>query len=222
MSLADDALDFLAAGAKGGAAGAALGPVGAAIGVAMGVAPSVAKWLGVDQDTTQKAVQIVQRVTGTADPMQQRAVLGTDPGLEDDLHVQLVQLANERAAEENRALEARIAAAAADTASARQQTVQLAQAGSKLAWGAPVMSGIVLLAFAIMTYVVVSHSIPAGSEQIALVMLGTLGALATACVQYWVGSSAGSARKDDRLANMVPVPPSPGVIVPAADVQPAR
>jgi hypothetical protein len=34
------------------------------------------------------------------------------------------------------------------------------------------------------------------------VLLGTLGAMATSVVGYWVGSSAGSARKDARLANL--------------------
>jgi len=34
------------------------------------------------------------------------------------------------------------------------------------------------------------------------VLLGTLGAMATSVVTYWVGSSAGSARKDARLATI--------------------
>ena len=34
------------------------------------------------------------------------------------------------------------------------------------------------------------------------VLMGTLGAMATSVVSYWVGSSAGSARKDARLANL--------------------
>ncbi len=34
------------------------------------------------------------------------------------------------------------------------------------------------------------------------VLLGTLGAMATSVVGYWVGSSAGSARKDVRLASL--------------------
>jgi len=34
------------------------------------------------------------------------------------------------------------------------------------------------------------------------VLLGTLGAMATSVVSYWVGSSAGSARKDARLASL--------------------
>lgn len=34
------------------------------------------------------------------------------------------------------------------------------------------------------------------------VLLGTLGAMATSVVTYWVGSSVGSARKDARLASI--------------------
>ncbi len=34
-------------------------------------------------------------------------------------------------------------------------------------------------------------------------LLGTLGAMATSVVSYWVGSSAGSARKDARLAKIM-------------------
>ena len=34
------------------------------------------------------------------------------------------------------------------------------------------------------------------------VLMGTLGAMATSVVSYWVGSSAGSARKDARLASL--------------------
>ena len=34
------------------------------------------------------------------------------------------------------------------------------------------------------------------------VLMGTLGAMATSVVSYWVGSSAGSARKDARLAGL--------------------
>ena len=34
------------------------------------------------------------------------------------------------------------------------------------------------------------------------VLLGTLGAMATSVVAYWVGRSVGSVRKDDRLARM--------------------
>ncbi len=35
------------------------------------------------------------------------------------------------------------------------------------------------------------------------VLLGSLTAMATSVVSYWVGSSVGSARKDDRIANLI-------------------
>ena len=86
-----------------------------------------------------------------------------------------------------------------DVASARNQTVELAQAKSPIAWGAPVVSTVVLLTFGLMLGIILSHSLPVGSEALANVMLGTLAAMATAVAQYWVGSSAGSARKSDDL-----------------------
>jgi hypothetical protein len=219
MSLADDALDFLAAGAKGGVAGAAFGPVGAAIGVAMGVAPSVAKWLGADEQTTQKAVDIVKTATGTTDPVQQRAVLDADQGLEDDLHVQLVQLANERAAEENRALEARIAAAVADTAGARTQTVQLAQSGSKIAWGSVAMTVSVMAINAILVVVLLTRSYPAENKDIVLLLVGQVLGWGTAAVSYWLGSSSGSSDKSRTIADLsnaaLAVLPKPAEIKPA-------
>ena len=38
------------------------------------------------------------------------------------------------------------------------------------------------------------------NETVANLLLGTLAAMATSVVSYWVGSSAGSARKEERLA----------------------
>ena len=49
--------------------------------------------------------------------------------------------------------------------------------------------------------------LPPGSAKstyaVVNVLLGTLGAMATSVVGYWVGSSAGSARKDARLSELV-------------------
>ncbi len=87
-----------------------------------------------------------------------------------------------------------------DRASARNQTVALAQAGSKIAWGAPVVSALVLGTFGVVLYRVLS--MPAGqSDPNATLMLGALTTMAVAVVSYWVGSSAGSRAKDELLAN---------------------
>ena len=46
------------------------------------------------------------------------------------------------------------------------------------------------------------REMPPRSEALMNVLLGTLAAMATSVVGYWVGSSVGSARKDDRLAKL--------------------
>ncbi len=71
------------------------------------------------------------------------------------------------------------------------------------AWGAPVVSVVVLVTFGTVVSLVLLRAIPAGSETVLNVLLGTLAAMATNVVGYWVGSSAGSARKDERLAEVV-------------------
>lgn len=86
------------------------------------------------------------------------------------------------------------------------------------AWGAPVVSVVVLLTFGTVVSLVLLRAIPAGSETVLNVLLGTLAAMATNVVGYWVGSSAGSARKDERLAEVT----RGGVPVVAASGDPVR
>jgi glycopeptide antibiotics resistance protein len=63
-----------------------------------------------------------------------------------------------------------------------------------------ILGSLVLAAFALAVYLVLSRSIPQGSTDAANVMLGTLGAMALTVVQYTFGSSAGSAAKAAQLA----------------------
>ena len=72
--------------------------------------------------------------------------------------------------------------------------------GGVMAWGAPVVSVLVLVTFGGVVSLTLLRTLPPGSEAVLNVLLGTLGAMATNVVGYWVGSSAGSARKDERLA----------------------
>ncbi|HEY0206362.1 MAG TPA: hypothetical protein VGC15_19700 [Acetobacteraceae bacterium] len=73
---------------------------------------------------------------------------------------------------------------------------------SVMSWGAPVVSVVVLVTFGGVVSLTLLRTIPSGSEAVLNVLLGTLGAMATNVVGYWVGSSVGSARKDDRLAEV--------------------
>ena len=94
-----------------------------------------------------------------------------------------------------------IKASVADISSARAAAVSLAQTHSNLAWGAPVLSSIILLAFGGMLYVVLTRSIPESSGALANVLLGTLAAMATQVANFWLGSSNGSAVKNALLAS---------------------
>lgn len=95
---------------------------------------------------------------------------------------------------------------AADRQSARGQTVSLAQAGSAVQWAPAVVSLVVLATFGLVMWAALSRGLPPGSETILNMLLGTLAAMATAVVSYWVGSSAGSAAKTDMLFRSQPPP----------------
>lgn len=86
-----------------------------------------------------------------------------------------------------------------DRGSARSQTVELAKAGSPIAWGAPIISMLVLGVFGVVLYRVVTGADGAGANPNATLMLGALTTMASAVVSYWVGSSAGSAAKNALL-----------------------
>ncbi len=101
----------------------------------------------------------------------------------------------------------------ADIASARNQTIQLAHAGSPIAWGAPVVSLIVTVGFfGIMAGLFfVRSEMPQSVFQLLSVMLGILATAFASVVQYWTGSSESSRRNGDTvraLAQQV-VTPSP-------------
>jgi high-affinity Fe2+/Pb2+ permease len=73
------------------------------------------------------------------------------------------------------------------------------------------VSAVVLMAFSAATAALLTHTVPAENGTLANVLLGTLSAMAVAVVNFWLGSSASSARKDvqlsaaqDALATSVP------------------
>ncbi len=225
--------DAALAAARGAAAGSVVPGVGTALGAAGGavlsLAPELGRWLfGPGAGDTIDAVRAaVVTATGTADPDGQVAALA-DPAVAGKLRLDLAQIAAERDTAREVATQNRLDALLQDVADARRQTVALAASGSLLSWGAPTVSVIVLLAFGTLSCVVLFHQVPEGSQSLANVLLGSLASMAGAVVQFWVGSSAGSARKDKVIANSVPVSllprsaalllPPPAALVPAADV----
>lgn len=198
---------MVADAAKGAAAGSVVPGVGTALGavggIALDLAPEIGRWLfGADAAPTVAAVQgAVRAVTGAVQPDAQIAALA-DPEVAGQLRVQLASIAADRAAAADDAAQARLTAQLSDVSNARAMAVQLAQSGSTTAWGAPVVSVVVLVTFGGVVALTLLRSLPVGAEPVLNVLLGTLGAMATSVVSYWVGSSVGSARKDARLANI--------------------
>jgi hypothetical protein len=185
---------------------------------ATGLTDTITKHLGsggeaVATAVVQAAASVAGVPAGTDPASVAAAVTGLDPDRRSALQVQLAQLAIQRDAQQqaadDRARQAQLDAIKAqigDIASARGQTVALAQAGSKVAWAPAVVSFVVLLTFGIVMWGALTRTMPSGSETILNMLLGTLAAMATAVVSYWVGSSSDSVQKTDMLFRSAPPP----------------
>ena len=158
------------------------------------LAPTVASWILGD-----KTGAAIEKVAGIA-----REVLGTDTvdGIERAIAVdpnaalQFKQALIQAEADARRQAHEEVLARLADVQSARNQTVSLAQAKSPIAWGAVVVSVIVLVGFTAMLWLVIREEVPANQRDMVTLLLGTLAGMASSVVAYWVGSSSGSAQKN--------------------------
>ena len=162
--------------------------------LAIQYAPWISKMIfgGAADQTVSVLVDVAKKVFGTTDEAAIKR-----------------QLAESTAKAEmfNAELEARrgeLEAILGDVQSARAQTVELAKAGSGIAWGAPVVSVVVTLGFLGFLTLYFTGQVPSETG-IASLLVGTLAAGFTQTVNYWLGSSAGSQKKDVLLANSVPV-----------------
>lgn len=198
--IAEDAARGAAAGSVVPGVGTALGVVG---GIVLDLAPEVGRWLfGVNAGPAIAAVQdAIGVVTGSQDPSAQAAAL-MDPEKASALRVELARIAAEQATAAGAISQATLVARLGDVAGARAATLQLAQVGSGMAWGAGIVSVLVLVMFGVVVSIALTHALPPNGEAVLNVLMGTIGAMATSVVSYWVGSSAGSARKDARLASL--------------------
>lgn len=162
--------------------------------------PGIARALGGDTagEVAKQAAGIVASVTGTSDPVEAEQRLAADPKLAADLRIKLAEIEAAAAKAERDAHLAEIQAVLGDVQNARGQTVALAQAGSAVQWAPVIVSFVVLVAFAGMGWAILSKAVPADNKEAALLMLGNLSSFAGVAVAYWLGSSAGSARKDMR------------------------
>jgi hypothetical protein len=183
--------------------------VGALIPLAISLAPEIGKWLfgSTGEKTAQAVAQVVQRVTGTSDEAVAQQVIARDPQVAAQLRLELARLAAQQEQAARQAELDTLRAQLGDVQDARRQTVALAQAKSAVQWAPAVVSCVVLATFGVVMWAALTRQLPAGSETILNMLLGTLAAMATSVVAYWVGSSSGSERKTDLLYHSTPAAP---------------
>jgi hypothetical protein len=136
-----------------------------------------------------KVADAARVVFGTDDPEKVQGQIYMNPALAQAFVEQAkIQLEEARLAVE-------------DVQSARRHTIELAQQGSAIAWGAPVVSVIVVLGFfAVMSLLfVVKVDLPPQQANLLNVLFGALIPAFGTVVQYWLGSSAGSKRSGDAV-----------------------
>lgn len=136
-----------------------------------------------------KVADAAKVVFGTDDPRIAQAKIAADQKLA-ELFVEQAKVQLE---------EARLAVE--DVQSARRQTIELSQQGSAIAWGAPVVSVIVIVGFFLVMGLlfVVQVDLPPSQAQLLNVLFGALIPAFGTVVQYWLGSSAGSKRSGDSV-----------------------
>ena len=167
--------------------------------------PDIARWIEGDAagNVAQKVADVAQSVLGTTDPAA-AATLLADQSKVSDLRIALAKIGADVERAKLDAQTAAITAALADTANARQQTVDLAKSGSSIAWGAPVVSIICLGLFGYGMWVVF-HAVPGDTTQAQTGIIEALKQLPIAVVMYWLGSSRSSQSKDEMIYNSMPV-----------------
>lgn len=184
---------------SGAAKGAAMGSVvpgigtviGGAAGAALAVAPEVGKWLfgETGKQVAEQVAATVEAVTGTPDPEMQAAALA-DPEKATELRVKLLAIAAEREAARDAHLLAMVKVDAADRDAARKADAE--------------RTGVLRFAtlyFSTAVFVLYAAVLAMGMFAYPAVPpddMATLRTVFVAAVFYWVGSSRGSAAKDEK------------------------
>ena len=165
------------------------------------LAPTVASWILGDQTgaAVERVTAVAREVLGTDSPSDVEKAIAADP----NTALQFKQALIQAEADARRQAHEEILARLADVQGARSQTVSLAQVRSPIAWGAVVVSVIVLVGFAIMLWLVIREEVPANQRDMVTLLLGTLAGMASSVVAYWVGSSSGSMQKNAAMERAI-------------------
>ena len=176
------------------------------IGLATSLLPSLARLL--IGDTAGAAAETIitaaKEIFGTTDTAAIESKIAADPALKDQFIARLQADTEE--------LRLRLA----DTQNARAQTVELARAGSSIAWGAPIVSLIIVTGFigVMVTWMFFPPTGNAAALAVLNNLVGFLGFGFSSVCNYWLGSSASSAAKDASMRSAL-VPLSLANLVPA-------
>jgi hypothetical protein len=167
------------------------------------------------QEVTQAATDAVVKITGSDDPTAVKTALA-DPDKAAELRKELLLIAAQDAANSRQASLAMFQASTADTQNARAGMLALVHEQSPLQWAGPIVSVVTMVGFFVLLGVVLLHAIPTENSSLAVYAVGVMSAAATQVVNYWLGSSSGSAAKDGTikaqsalLATSVPAPAIP-------------
>src|ERR1700733_12070734 len=176
------------------------------IGIAAGLAPDIIKLIAGDK-TGQLADQfgkVVSDTVGTTNGVNPQTTLAANPAAEAALRQKLAELAIEATKAQNADAGQRAQEALNNTQSARSALQAFATTNSTIAWTAPTISYLVIGGFFAFLFVLVwlYWGKPVDNQnnfivQIINIAVGALTAAFATVVNFWLGSSAGSRKKDD-------------------------
>lgn len=149
------------------------------------------------KEVATQALDVVKSVTGGSERTEAQNAAAADPTMMLHLRVALRQIAKEDAAAERQAEIQMQANALMGVEQARQQTLAMVAAKNPLAWGAAVISFVILAGYAWLSYLILNSHIPDANMPFVLRMQAHVETLSAAAGFYWLGSSRGSAAKDE-------------------------
>lgn len=170
--------------------------------------------------TVQKAAEIAGSVLGvdpTSPDALKAALAKADPTKLAELQTALASFAHEEAMQrlknedaEKQRQHDEVLKRLDDVVSARGSMVDLAKVGSKLAWGAAVVSALVVIVTGLMGWMIFKGQVPAENRDLALLFAGNMLGAFGSVIAFWIGSSAGSVHKTDTNAHLAALSSMPG------------
>lgn len=177
----------------------------------IGLAPKVAEWVAGKPaaDVVSQVTKVAKDTLGVDNVNDLEDAISKDPEKALQFKLAMINAANEESQRKHEAEMATITSQIeevksylADVQSARNQTVELVKSGSALSWGAAVVSILAVTVFGGFIYMMFVASVPDGMREALMLMAGSAASGFGAVLNYWLGSSAGSAQKTSVMEMM--------------------